>query len=148
MKRLGQYLSPFDDGDGFEQGSGGWWILLEPGIELPGAPEIVPDVAGWRRATLPELDLDEKITTRPDWACEVLSPANTRAAITKKQAFYARVGVEWLWLVNPQSDIRVLQVFRRSTEAEWILHATHSDESTVRVPPFEEVELPLGKLWL
>jgi Uma2 family endonuclease len=148
MKRLGQYLSPFDDGDGFEQGSGGWWILLEPGIELPGAPEIVPDVAGWRRATLPELDLDAKITTRPDWACEVLSPGNTRAAIIKKQTFYARVGVEWLWLVNPQPDIRVLQVFRLSTEAQWILHATHSDESTVRVPPFEEVELPLGKLWL
>lgn len=149
MKRIGRYLSPVDDGDGFDESPGGWWILIEPGIELPDAPEIVPDVAGWRRTTLPELDLDAKITRRPDWACEVLSPGNTRAAIVKKQAAYARVGVEWLWLVNPQPEIRVLQVFRLSSEARWTLYATHSDEPTVRVRPFEEdIELPLGKLWL
>ncbi len=29
-------------------GPGGWWILPEPGIELPGAPEVSPDLAGWR----------------------------------------------------------------------------------------------------
>jgi len=31
---------PFDmDGDG----PGGWWILPEPGIELPRSPEVAPD---------------------------------------------------------------------------------------------------------
>jgi hypothetical protein len=37
---------PFERGKG---GPGGWWILPEPGIELPNTPEIAPDVAGWRR---------------------------------------------------------------------------------------------------
>lgn len=146
IQRLGWYLRPFDDG-GPDGGPGGWWLLPEPGIELPGAPEIVPDVAGWRRTTLPELDLDGPITTRPDWACEVLSPSNARTAIVKKQRVYASSGVEWLWLVNPTPEVRTLQVFRLSAESQWILHATHSDEPTVRVSPFEEVELPLGKLW-
>jgi|SRR5580692_163718 hypothetical protein len=45
---------PFHRG---KSGPGGWWILQEPGIELPDAPEVAPDLAGWRRermATLPE----------------------------------------------------------------------------------------------
>jgi Putative restriction endonuclease len=55
IKRLGRFLSPLDDGDGLQGGESGWWILIEPGVELPGSPEIVPDLAGWRRSTLPEL---------------------------------------------------------------------------------------------
>ncbi len=39
----GGISGPFDLGSG---GPGGWWILIEPGIELPGTPEIAPDVAG------------------------------------------------------------------------------------------------------
>jgi hypothetical protein len=27
-------------------GPGGWWIVAEPGIEMPNTPEISPDVAG------------------------------------------------------------------------------------------------------
>lgn len=39
-------------GGGFdfgEDGPAGWWILVEPGIELPLSPEVSPDLAGWRR---------------------------------------------------------------------------------------------------
>jgi len=36
----------FDLGRG---GPGGWWIIAEPGIELPNTPEISPDIGGWRR---------------------------------------------------------------------------------------------------
>src|SRR2546430_13498442 len=37
--------NPFQRGRG---GPGGWWILSEPGIEVPGSPEFSPDLAGWR----------------------------------------------------------------------------------------------------
>ena len=40
---------PFDSDP---RGPGGWWILVEPGIELPNTPEISPDIAGWRRKRL------------------------------------------------------------------------------------------------
>lgn len=133
------------DGDG--EGPGGWWILVEPGVELPGAREIVPDVAGWRRSTLPELKLDAPLTTRPDWVCEVLSPTNTRHVIVRKQNAYARAGVEWLWHVHPDPEVRTLQVYHLLDE-RWLLHATCSDEPSVRLPPFEAIELPLGKLWM
>jgi Uma2 family endonuclease len=148
IKRLGRFLSPTDDGDGIEPGQGGWWILIEPGIELPGAAEIAPDLAGWRRSTMPEMDLDAPLRICPAWACEVLSPSNTRTVIVKKQKVYARSGVEWLWLVNADPLVRSLQVFRSTEEGLWLLHSTYADEAVVRVPPFEEIELPLVKLWL
>src|SRR5882672_7037443 len=44
--------SPYQRGRG---GPGGWWILVEPGFELPDSPEVAPDLAGWRRERWPTL---------------------------------------------------------------------------------------------
>src|SRR5262249_20591287 len=99
---LGSVLfGSFDAGVG---GPGGWWILIEPGIELPEAPEVAPDIAGWRVTTMPELR-DEAISIRPDWVCEVLSPSNRAYDRAVKFPFYARVGVPNLWVVE---DARTL----------------------------------------
>jgi Uma2 family endonuclease len=96
---------------------------------------------------MPELDLDAPLTVRPDWACEVLSPGNTRTVIVKKQAAYARAGVEWLWLVNPDPVVRTLQVFRLDAGSGlWLLDSTFSDEATARVPPFD-IDVAVDKLW-
>lgn len=140
--KMGRALGAFDD-DG---GPSGWWILAEPGIELPGAAEIVPDLAGWRRSTLPVLDLDAPLQTRPDWVCEVLSPTNTRLAMTKKLGVYLGAGVEWLWLVNPDPAIRTLQVLQRASGG-WLLQQTVSEEAIVRLEPFPETEIRLQALW-
>jgi Uma2 family endonuclease len=106
------------------------------------------DLAGWRRTSLPDLDLDAPITTRPDWVCEVLSPGNTRLVISKKQVTYAAAGVDWLWLVNPDPRVRVVQVLQLNDARQWLIHTTTADEAAVCLPPFEEIELPLQALWL
>src|SRR5262249_47936440 len=62
----GDLRGPFDRGRG---GPGGWWILVEPGIELANTPEISPDVAGFRRERLPQLPSDAPIRIVPDWVC-------------------------------------------------------------------------------
>lgn len=68
----GDLNGAYDRGRG---GPGGWWILVEPGIELVALDvvEIAPDVAGWLRERMPTLP-DGPITVAPDWVCEVLSP--------------------------------------------------------------------------
>jgi Uma2 family endonuclease len=78
----------------------------------------------------------------------VLSPGNTRLVISKKQGAYAAAGVEWLWLVNPDPQVRVVQILHLNDSLQWLIHATASDEASVRLPPFEEIELPLQRLWL
>lgn len=133
--------SPFDHD---ANGPGGWWILVEPGIELPNSREVAPDLAGWRRTSMPELDLDEPIRTVPDWVCEIISPSNARHDIAVKQPFYARIGVSWLWLVDTRQE--TLQV-NQLVENKWVIQAVCSREATVRLPPFQAIELPLESLW-
>src|SRR5690606_23903008 len=122
-------------------GPGGWWILIEPGIELPGAPEVAPDLGGWRHAAMPEPPAEGlPIRVVPSWVCEVLSPSNQRWDVLKKFPVYARVGVEWLWVVDPRA--RTLEV-RELIAGSWSVRSVHGDEERVRLLPFEAIEIPL-----
>src|SRR5260370_1620076 len=86
----GRIHDPFDAGRG---GPGGWWILIEPGVELPGTPEIAPDLAGWHKARLPQLPDETAIRVVPGWVCEILSPSTRRHDLLVKKSYYPRVGV-------------------------------------------------------
>jgi Uma2 family endonuclease len=132
---------PYDLGRG---GPGGWWILPEPGIELPRSPEFSPDVAGWRRERLPRLPRDRAIQVAPDWICEVLSPTTRAYDHLKKRPFYAQVGVGWLWYVD--ADVRTVAV-SRLVDGAWLEVAVHGEEEKVRLEPFAEVELDLALWW-
>jgi Uma2 family endonuclease len=135
------FQPPFQRGRG---GPGGWWILPEPGIELPSAPEISPDIAGWRRERLPELPEDTSIRVVPDWVCEVLSPTTRRHNKLVKAPYYARVGVAWMWLVDIEA--RVLTV-HRLYEGHWLEVAVYGDETTARIEPFADVEVDARSWW-
>ena len=137
----GRIGDPFDHGRG---GPGGWWIVTEPGIELPNTPEISPDVVGWRRERMPELPVDEPIRVVPDWVCEILSPTTRRHDMLRKQPYYAKVGVPFMWLVDIEA--RVLTVYRLES-SDWRMIGTYCDESEARIEPFDAVALELGDWW-
>lgn len=132
---------PFDDGRG---GPGGWWILPEPGIELPGTPEVAPDLAGWRRDRLPALPDDAPIRLAPDWVCEVLSPSTRRHDLLIKKPYYARVGVPHHWLVD--RDARTLTAYRLQ-DGRWLELGVYGDEREARIEPFDAVPLDVASLW-
>ncbi|KYF76296.1 hypothetical protein BE17_09240 [Sorangium cellulosum] len=125
-------------------GPGGWWILAEPGVELPRAPEISPDVAGWRRERLPRLPVKEPIRVVPDWVCEVLSPRTRAYDLIVKRRFYAEIGVKHLWYVDPEA--RSLAV-SRLVDGRWLELGVHGPTERVRAEPFEEVEIELSIWW-
>ncbi len=142
--RLAGRLVPafdFDDDDG---GSGGWVILIEPGIELPRSPEVAPDLAAWRAERFVEPPANRSITTTPDWICEILSPTNRRIDLQKKMPFYARVGVEWAWLVDPMAQSIAV---KRNVDGRWTDVATFVDDDRMKGEPFAEAEIPLATLW-
>ncbi|MBI4955266.1 MAG: Uma2 family endonuclease [Myxococcales bacterium] len=132
---------PYQRGRG---GPGGWWILVEPGIELPGAPEVAPDLAGWRRESLPALPADEPIRVVPEWVCEILSPASRGYDQLKKRPFYARAGVRWLWYVDPEAHTLTAS---RLVAGQWLEVGVFGDEEKVRVEPFDVAELDLAEWW-
>jgi Uma2 family endonuclease len=141
---LGRHLGGAFDYD--EDGPGGWWIVPEPGIELERAPEVSPDLAGWRRGNLPELPaVGEPFRTVPDWVCEVLSTSNARYDQQTKAPFYASVGVPWLWMVDTRS--RLIEV-RRLSQGKWVVEGVFSEEHDARMAPFDAIGIPLHRLWV
>jgi Uma2 family endonuclease len=131
---------PFDQGIG---GPGGWWIVDEPEVHL-GANVLVPDLAGWRRARMPEYPDVAYFSIAPDWVCEILSPSTEKLDRTKKLSIYARGNVSHAWLVDPVG--RVLEVYRLENR-RWSLLGTHVDDEFVRAKPFAEIETHLSDLW-
>ena len=94
--RLGaQVTSPFDLGMG---GPGGWVILARPELHLGPRPDkLAPDLAGWRRESMPDAlgpeDAPAHYDLAPDWACEVLSPGTEGTERGKKMRINRREGV-------------------------------------------------------
>ncbi len=127
------------------RGSDGWWIIVEPGIELPRAREFSPDVAGWRKSNLPTLPgPGEPFRTVPDWICEVLSPSNRNYDTRTKRRFYAEIGVPYLWYIDPEARTLVVS---RLYEGRWLELGAFGDDELVRAEPFEELEIDLNAWW-
>ena len=139
---LGEELGPpFKRGRG---GPGGWIILDEPELHL-GPDILVPDLAGWRRETLPELPEAPYLTVRPDWVCEVLSPSTRRLDRVRKVPVFAREGVGHVWLVDPAA--KTLEILRLGDGA-YVFVAAYAEAEVVRAEPFEAIELRLEDLWM
>ena len=123
-------------------GPGGWWILHEPEVHF-GADVLVPDLAGWRKERLPELPKGN-ISEVPDWVCEVLSPSTSRFDRGKKLPIYARNGVRWAWIVDPEDQH--LEV-RRLENGVWTEVAVFTAGETVRAEPFDDIEIDMTLVW-
>ena len=136
----GELVNPFGRG---RDGPGGWWIVFEPELHLSG-DILVPDLAGWRRETMPVYPDTAYCTVAPDWACEVLSPSTRRIDTTAKRDIYAREGVSHLWFVDP--DARTLEAFELR-DGQWMLIASLADNALVSVKPFDAISFPLDVLW-
>jgi Uma2 family endonuclease len=132
---------PFDEG---RDGPGGWWILPEPGIELPGTPEISSDLGGWRRENLAALPDDEPIRVVPDWVCEILSPSTRRHDLLIKKPYYAKVGVRHHWLID--RDAMTLTAYRLES-GHWLEIGVFGDEREARIEPFEAIALDVASFW-
>ena len=75
-----------------DAGPGGWWILDEPELHID-QNALVPDLAGWRVETMPELPETAFFPVRPDWVCEVLSESTAVMDRSLKMPIYARAQV-------------------------------------------------------
>ncbi len=126
------------------RGGRGWWILREMEVRFPGDLLAVPDVAGWRIERVPQLPNDNPLTVLPDWCCEVLSPSTARADRVLKLPLYARAGVRWIWLVEPEA--RFIEVYESVGERP-VRAAGATDEEGIVLPPFEQ-EAPVSAWWM
>lgn len=128
------------------RGPGGWVILDEPELHLGSDPDVVvPDIAGWRRDRMPRPPDVAAIEMAPDWVCEILSPGTQHIDRGDKMTIYAREGVSYAWLVDPEE--RLLEVYRL-IDTQWTRISIHSRDARVRAEPFDAIEIDLDLLWL
>lgn len=123
----------------------GWWIAIEPGIELPRSAEVAPDLAGWRRERLKPPPRNEPIRVVPDWICEVLSPSNRSYDRQIKFPYYARIGVAHLWVID--TDAHTVEI-KQLVNHEWKDTCVFADAEVLSAEPFKELLIPLASLWL
>lgn len=140
---MGRYVGgPFDLDD---DGPGGWYIAAEIDVRFTAHDIVRPDVVGWRRSRLEgRYDL-LPIDVTPDWICEVLSPSSTKRDRLHKRHLYARHGVPYYWLVDPEA--RLLEAFSLDG-GQWKLIGAYDETAHARIAPFAAVELPVGRLFL
>lgn len=138
---LGEELGPpFKRGRG---GPGGWIILFEPELHL-GSDVMVPDLAGWRRETMPEVPLAAFVSQAPDWVCEVLSPSTAQLDRVLKLPIYGRENVSFVWIVDPGSQVvEALQL----RDGLYSILGSYAGEDRARIQPFDAIELDLSILW-
>lgn len=142
----GLLLGPYQLG---RTGPGGWWIVQEPELHFPARLKgdkdvLVPDLAGWRRARIPDFIELKFSEIAPDWACEVLAPNRPKLDREQKLPLYAKNGVGLVWIVDPVGQ--TLEVFRcENGTPTLMLFASGREE--VHAEPFVEVGIPLPFLW-
>jgi|CXWL01.1.fsa_nt_gi Uma2 family endonuclease len=123
---------------------GGWVFAIEPDLLLGPHDIVSPNLVGWRRERLGSSPLEQPISIVPDWICEVLSPATASRDRTRKADLYRRCGVLYFWLADPRD--RTLEAYFLEAQ-RWVQLGAWSAEQKARVPPFEEIELDLGRLF-
>lgn len=135
---------PFHRRAGGEGGPGGWWILGEVEVELGPHDLVRPDLVGWRRERLPDRPTGSPQRLRPDWVCEILSPATARRDLGQKALLYHRFEVPWYWTVDPVAGF--VQVLRHTPEG-YLVDAVAGPGEPARLHPFDAVALDLGRLF-
>ncbi len=139
--RMYKLLGPADDDDG----SDGWVILFEVAIWFTRRKRhmLVPDLAAWRRARLPEVPDAKSFTLAPDWVCEGISPSTAKYDRGRKREIYANAGVGHLWIVD---TAHLTVEAYMLVDGKYELDTIAGNRDVVRLPPFG-FDLDLAKLW-
>lgn len=144
--KLAEILGPFNRRPRDANRPGGWWIVTQCDLLLAGEG-VRPDLAGWRRErvpTLPKPAPGSAVAERPDWIAEVLSPSTAHRDLSDKLMIYHAAEVPHYWIADPTN--RTLMVYRRLPEGYMLVLGAGADK-TVRVEPFEAIELDVGMLF-
>jgi Uma2 family endonuclease len=139
----GAVRSPFHRKPG-SGGPGGWWIATEVEVLLETGDVVRPDVLGWRREHCPDRPTGAPVKVRPDWVCEIVSPANASDDTVKKLRLYHQVAIPHYWIIDSRDS--TLTVMRWSADGYVTLMRAERAE-IVRAEPFQAVELAVGTLF-
>ncbi len=80
----------------------------------------------------------------PDLAVEVISPGSVDIDRKDKFAQYRKAGVRFYWIVDPQ--LKTIEGWELRNR-RYVLIGRGQGVEITSLPPFADVEIPLGRLW-
>jgi Uma2 family endonuclease len=102
-----------------------------------------PDLLFFSKARL-HLIGDKAMEGPPDLCIEVVSPSSAKVDRKEKFAQYAKAGVSFYWIADPKP--RTLEGYELIGR-KYRLTGTGKNSDTLRLPPFSNLQIPLGELW-
>jgi Uma2 family endonuclease len=141
--QLAAELIKYFNKTGGPKAPGGWWIFTEVAVRYENSSLFSHDLAGWRRARLPERPKRFPVTERPDWVCEILSSNSATDLVTKKSVLHAKE-VPYYWIVHPSE--RALTVHKWSAEG-YVSILDVSEGFVGKIPPFDSIDLKANVLF-
>jgi len=139
---LAELLSPFRTARGGRPG--GWWLASSVDVEIGPHDVYCPDLVGWRWERHAGRPVGTLVRVRPDWVCEVVSPATRRRDQVEKLRALHRAGVPHYWLLDPGERALLVHAWRPDG---YQIVLVASDDDRVRAEPFEALTLSLGDLF-
>lgn len=103
-----------------------------------------PDIIYFTKARQRLVMEDEAIDAAPDLCVEVVSPSSGTIDREDKFEQYAAGKVPNYWILDPQ--LRTLEGFKLKGK-KYVATGGGKASDTIRLPPFPNLDIPLGKLW-
>jgi hypothetical protein len=128
---------------GNEAAPGGWWILGQVELDLEDDEIVRPDLAGWRRESVPERPRGSRVRMRPDWLCHVVSRSSTYEC-GQHMELVQRSGIPSYWVVDLERGILTCH---RLVGRSYALTMQASRWQFVRAEPFDAIEIRMGALF-
>ncbi|MCL2645538.1 MAG: Uma2 family endonuclease [Phycisphaerales bacterium] len=104
-----------------------------------------PDLMFVTKEQLKKMDPDSAASSGDvELAVEVISPSSERTDRKIKFQQYAKAGIRYYWIVDPQC--RTFEAYELAGES-YCLQLKADGDAVVRAKPFTELAIPLQKLW-
>lgn len=103
-----------------------------------------PDILYFTKARK-HLVTAKRIKGPPDLAIEVISPGSVRTDRVAKFAEYAAAGVEYYWIIDPES--REIEAWHLESN-QYVSCGRGRGAEVIKLPPFPDLEISLSRLWM
>lgn len=130
-------------GNWIAEGEGRGEVTFNPPVRITDRRGYLPDVASYREERVAQLSADAHPDSPPDLAVEVLSPSTRAFDVVRKRADYARLGVEELWLIDPEAPAAL--VLRREG-AEFVVALDLDADGELTSPLLPGLAVRVGSL--
>lgn len=123
-----------------------WLFVVAPEMRsVETFSRVVPGLAAWRRSTTGWPDLDTTpVSLIPEWVAEILSPATEVFDRGPKKDAYGRMGVAWLWILDP--DKRTVETFA-NVRSRMTPATSFGAGEQISAVPFDSLRISLDSLF-